>query len=59
MSTGGEQTLVDGALQFGIEAQAALSLGEVHPGQALVVLRPEESDRVGLGGRELGEEFVD
>ena len=52
--------LVDELLQLRVQAEAAVPLGEVHPGQALVELRAEElvAAVVDVGGCSL-EQLVD
>lgn len=55
----GQQTLLDVAVQFGRQAQPAVTDGEVHPGKAAVVARPTEHDVVSAGGREVRQQPVD
>ena len=56
---GGEDPLVDDPLQLGVQAETAVALGEVNPGQAPVELGAQEGHGVGGLRREVAEELVD
>ena len=56
--TGRGELRVHEVLELGRHAEATEPLGEVHPREALVVLRAEHFGGLGGAGRELGEQLV-
>ena len=57
--TGLAQAHLDVALELGRRVEPAVALGEVHPGEAEVVLAAAHEGRVVVAGIHLGEELVE